>query len=178
MLAVAVANTHPTALVTACSPLLRFGCRFFCDYCDAYLTHDSPAGRKQHTRGERPLPPLHECAARCVDVAMTALLLSFSVVAAGWKHRQNFQQHYQQFYPAFVAKRQAMEYAMGMAYPPPMPPPGMMAPPPPMPFMPPPQPPMAGTPGHYGPAPTSAASIVPPPPRAPPTTTATAPPSS
>jgi U1 small nuclear ribonucleoprotein C len=25
--------------------------RFFCDYCDAYLTHDSPNGRRQHIRG-------------------------------------------------------------------------------------------------------------------------------
>lgn len=25
--------------------------RFFCDYCDAYLTHDSPNGRQQHIRG-------------------------------------------------------------------------------------------------------------------------------
>uniref|UniRef100_A0A7S1U3C6 U1 small nuclear ribonucleoprotein C n=1 Tax=Phaeomonas parva TaxID=124430 RepID=A0A7S1U3C6_9STRA len=25
--------------------------RFFCDYCDTYLTHDSAAGRKQHMRG-------------------------------------------------------------------------------------------------------------------------------
>lgn len=26
--------------------------RFFCDYCDAYLTHDSAAGRQQHIRGD------------------------------------------------------------------------------------------------------------------------------
>ena len=25
--------------------------RFFCDYCDAYLTHDSAPGRQQHIRG-------------------------------------------------------------------------------------------------------------------------------
>ena len=25
--------------------------KFYCDYCDAYLAHDSAAGRKQHTRG-------------------------------------------------------------------------------------------------------------------------------
>ena len=25
--------------------------RFYCDYCDAYLTHDSPYGRMQHNRG-------------------------------------------------------------------------------------------------------------------------------
>mmetsp|Transcript_32612 Transcript_32612/g.54977 ORF Transcript_32612/g.54977 Transcript_32612/m.54977 type:complete len:147 (+) Transcript_32612:67-507(+) len=25
--------------------------RFYCDYCDAYLTHDSMSGRKQHMRG-------------------------------------------------------------------------------------------------------------------------------
>ena len=27
--------------------------RYFCDYCDAYLTHDSEAGRQQHNRGWR-----------------------------------------------------------------------------------------------------------------------------
>ena len=25
--------------------------RFYCDYCDAYLTHDSMTGRQQHMRG-------------------------------------------------------------------------------------------------------------------------------
>mmetsp|Transcript_8873 Transcript_8873/g.33514 ORF Transcript_8873/g.33514 Transcript_8873/m.33514 type:complete len:81 (-) Transcript_8873:1079-1321(-) len=25
--------------------------RYFCDYCDTYLTHDSAQGRKQHMRG-------------------------------------------------------------------------------------------------------------------------------
>ena len=25
--------------------------RYFCDYCDVYLTHDSAPGRKQHIRG-------------------------------------------------------------------------------------------------------------------------------
>ncbi|CAK4071606.1 unnamed protein product [Aphanomyces euteiches] len=25
--------------------------RYYCDYCDTYLTHDSQAGRKQHNRG-------------------------------------------------------------------------------------------------------------------------------
>lgn len=25
--------------------------RFYCDYCDAYLTHDSMSGRQQHMRG-------------------------------------------------------------------------------------------------------------------------------
>mmetsp|Transcript_61119 Transcript_61119/g.97241 ORF Transcript_61119/g.97241 Transcript_61119/m.97241 type:complete len:160 (-) Transcript_61119:155-634(-) len=27
--------------------------RFYCDYCDVYLTHDSFSGRKQHMRGRR-----------------------------------------------------------------------------------------------------------------------------
>lgn len=27
--------------------------RFYCDYCDVYLTHDSFAGRKQHMRGRK-----------------------------------------------------------------------------------------------------------------------------
>lgn len=26
--------------------------RYYCDYCDSYLTHDSMAGRKQHMRGK------------------------------------------------------------------------------------------------------------------------------
>eukprot|EP01040_Poterioochromonas_malhamensis_P007558 gene7558-8160_t len=25
--------------------------RYYCDYCDAYLTHDSMTGRQQHMRG-------------------------------------------------------------------------------------------------------------------------------
>jgi U1 small nuclear ribonucleoprotein C len=25
--------------------------RFYCDYCDSFLTHDSPAVRKQHNSG-------------------------------------------------------------------------------------------------------------------------------
>eukprot|EP01033_Poteriospumella_lacustris_P010898 gene10900-gene11741 len=25
--------------------------RYYCDYCDAYLTHDSMAGRQQHMKG-------------------------------------------------------------------------------------------------------------------------------
>ena len=25
--------------------------RYYCDYCDTYLTHDSAPGRKQHMRG-------------------------------------------------------------------------------------------------------------------------------
>ncbi len=27
--------------------------RYFCDYCDTFLTHDSEAGRQQHNRGWR-----------------------------------------------------------------------------------------------------------------------------
>jgi U1 small nuclear ribonucleoprotein C len=27
--------------------------RYYCDYCDSYLTHDSPLGRQQHYRGNR-----------------------------------------------------------------------------------------------------------------------------
>lgn len=27
--------------------------RYFCDYCQTYLTHDSAPGRKQHNRGEQ-----------------------------------------------------------------------------------------------------------------------------
>ena len=27
--------------------------KFFCDYCDVYLTHDSQSGRKQHNRGRK-----------------------------------------------------------------------------------------------------------------------------
>lgn len=27
--------------------------RFYCDYCDVFLTHDSFAGRKQHMRGRK-----------------------------------------------------------------------------------------------------------------------------
>jgi len=28
-------------------------CRYYCDYCDAYLLRDSPAGRTQHMRGAK-----------------------------------------------------------------------------------------------------------------------------
>ena len=27
--------------------------RYFCDYCQTYLTHDSPSGRQQHMRGKQ-----------------------------------------------------------------------------------------------------------------------------
>uniref|UniRef100_A0A8C6LTD1 Small nuclear ribonucleoprotein polypeptide C n=1 Tax=Nothobranchius furzeri TaxID=105023 RepID=A0A8C6LTD1_NOTFU len=28
-------------------------CRFYCDYCDTYLTHDSPSVRKTHCSGRK-----------------------------------------------------------------------------------------------------------------------------
>ncbi|KAJ1474640.1 U1 zinc finger-domain-containing protein [Baffinella frigidus] len=37
--------------------------RYYCDYCDAFLTHDSPSVRKQHNSGRKhrdnvsPAPP-------------------------------------------------------------------------------------------------------------------------
>ena len=27
--------------------------RYYCDYCDAFLTHDSPSVRKQHNMGRK-----------------------------------------------------------------------------------------------------------------------------
>jgi len=27
--------------------------RYYCDYCDAFLTHDSPSVRKQHNSGRK-----------------------------------------------------------------------------------------------------------------------------
>ena len=33
--------------------------RFYCDYCDAYLTHDSMSGRQQHIRGKHDAVTVH-----------------------------------------------------------------------------------------------------------------------
>ncbi len=27
--------------------------KYYCDYCDVYLTHDSQSGRKQHNKGRK-----------------------------------------------------------------------------------------------------------------------------
>lgn len=151
---------------------------YYCDYCDAYLTHDSMAGRQQHMRGT-PSPyrsvfsldffihfPL-------IFGTFNSVIVFFSSVKIGWKHRENFKNYYQQFYPQWMMQQQVMhvqqmqqhQQAMmtAMALPPP---PGIglgMPPPPPgSSFFPP--PPMAHPPVFRPPpavAPPTAAVSVP-----------------
>lgn len=54
--------------------------RYYCDYCDAYLTHDSMAGRQQHMRGQqhsaRRRLILHPCERSSSQLSYRASLFS------------------------------------------------------------------------------------------------------
>jgi len=45
--------------------------RYYCDYCDAFLTHDSPSVRKQHNSGRKHRDNVSRvCLFFCVSVIM------------------------------------------------------------------------------------------------------------
>lgn len=44
-------SIYVLARVLSSDFLLFLPCRYYCDYCDTYLTHDSPSVRKQHNAG-------------------------------------------------------------------------------------------------------------------------------
>ena len=69
--------------------------RFYCDYCDAYLTHDSMTGRQQHMRGSH--------------ISLFLLLSKIRIFFSGWKHRENFKNHYQAYYPTWLQEQQALQ---------------------------------------------------------------------
>ena len=168
--------------------------RFFCDYCDAYLTHDSV----------RPPRSLHDCAALCVLRGLAPLLVRaclrnragkqmpslircfwwlFSQAKGrkqhnyGWKHREN----YKNYYLGVMKEMGLLDLAgrplpgayeaMGVAPPasrgmPPFFPPGM-APPPGMPFPPGLPPPIPGSMPPGMPPGMPPRPMMPPPPGAP-----------
>lgn len=39
--------------------------RYYCDYCDAFLTHDSPSVRKQHNMGRKHRDNVCMCVPSC-----------------------------------------------------------------------------------------------------------------
>jgi hypothetical protein len=83
--------------------------RYYCDYCDAYLTHDSMTGRQQHMRGLSLL----------LFVQLLFLLLLFHAFPSfllGWKHRENFKNYYNQFYPQWIVQQQALQLHLQMQF--------------------------------------------------------------
>mmetsp|Transcript_25880 Transcript_25880/g.72483 ORF Transcript_25880/g.72483 Transcript_25880/m.72483 type:complete len:156 (-) Transcript_25880:155-622(-) len=98
--------------------------RYYCDYCDTYLTHDSPSVRKQHNAGYKHKANVRNYFAQFEDIPqiMGAPDLKPPEVAA----REAFQA---QVAAGFQQRIAAMRPPMGMP-PPGMPPPGGMAPPP------------------------------------------------
>lgn len=109
--------------------------RYYCDYCDTYLTHDSPQVRKQHNAGYK-----HKANVRNYfmqfEEAQTQSLIDSKIMEFEMKSRQGLQG------PPGMAPIM-MPRPMGPGQMPPpglgMPPPGMGMPPPgmPMPGMPP-----------------------------------------
>ena len=86
--------------------------RFFCDYCDAYLTHDSAPGRQQHIRGTKKLPfhsilPSHFLLPYfCTHITLSSSFLYYQ----GWKHRENFKAYYQQFVQQWEMEQQQIMF--------------------------------------------------------------------
>jgi hypothetical protein len=80
--------------------------RFFCDYCDAYLTHDSAPGRQQHIRGHPDKTANLETST--FDIGNMFDFLSF-INMTGWKHRENFKAYYQTFAQQWEQEQQAKE---------------------------------------------------------------------
>lgn len=71
--------------------------RYYCDYCDTYLTHDSV--RSSPDSEYMPRPPL-----RLTVLHFLFLFVPFSPQQAGrkqhnrgWKHRENVKLYYEQF---------------------------------------------------------------------------------
>lgn len=82
--------------------------RFYCDYCDAYLTHDSMSGRQQHMRGWK-----HR----------ENFKIYYESVHAQWIQRQQHNQMQQGLLPHDQAQQFAHAQfppGMGMMCPPPM----------------------------------------------------------
>ncbi|KAL3158500.1 hypothetical protein ABBQ38_010732 [Trebouxia sp. C0009 RCD-2024] len=95
--------------------------RYYCDYCDTYLTHDSPQVRKQHNAGYK-----HKANVRNYfmqfEEAQTQSLIDSKIMEFEMKSRQGLQGP-----PGMVPM---MMRPPGMMPPGAMPPPGLGMPPP------------------------------------------------
>ena len=80
--------------------------RFFCDYCDAYLTHDSAPGRQQHIRGN----PYKTSELETFFLHVENMFdFPCCIIVTGWKHRENFKAYYQTFAQQWEQEQQAKE---------------------------------------------------------------------
>eukprot|EP00873_Tetraselmis_striata_P005055 jgi/Tetstr1/425319/TSEL_015769.t1 len=131
--------------------------RYYCDYCDTYLTHDSPTVRKQHNAGYKHKANVRNYFAQFEDQSQAAALMDDPAKAAEMSSREAFQA---QVAAQFQQRIMAMRPPGGGGMPPPgmgpppghpggPPPPGYMGPPPGMG----PPPPGWRPPPGYGPPP-------------------------
>uniref|UniRef100_A0A7S1X179 U1 small nuclear ribonucleoprotein C n=1 Tax=Tetraselmis chuii TaxID=63592 RepID=A0A7S1X179_9CHLO len=139
--------------------------RYYCDYCDTYLTHDSPSVRKQHNAGYKHKANVRNYFAQFEDGSSKGILMETDPAkAAELQSREAFQaQVAAQFQQRIAMMRpgggQGGGFPPPMAMPPPgLPPPGMGPPPPGFPMGPPrpgmgPPPPGWRPPPGYGPPP-------------------------
>jgi U1 small nuclear ribonucleoprotein C len=144
--------------------------RYYCDYCDTYLTHDSPVVRKQHNSGFK-----HKANVRNYymqfEETQTQSAIDDKIM--------NFAQHAR---PAMPLPGMGPPMPLGHRPPMGMPPPGMgmdMRPPMGMPGMPPPgygRPPMGMPPPQFRPPPGMPPPQYRPPPQQPPMQMQQAPP--
>eukprot|EP00884_Botryococcus_braunii_P018499 jgi/Botrbrau1/5332/Bobra.0346s0006.1 len=92
--------------------------RYYCDYCDTYLTHDSPVVRKQHNTGYK-----HKANVRNYymqfEEAQTQSLIDNKIMEFEAKSREAFQAQVAAAFQSQMAQR-----ATGAALPRPMAPPG------------------------------------------------------
>jgi len=78
--------------------------RFFCDYCNAYLTHDSQTGIEyQHKHHSfRSFVHIH-------PLLLSVLILGRRQHIRGWKHREAFKNFYEQLFPAWQEQQRMLQ---------------------------------------------------------------------
>jgi len=129
--------------------------KYYCDYCDTYLTHDSPSVRKTHCNGRKHKENVRIYYQKWLEEQVQKLVDDTTAAFKGDKNARGPQAVVAQ---AAAAKQPVLGHAPGA----PMGPPGMghmgpgpmmMGPGPPMMGMRPMGPPMGGPmgPGHFGP---------------------------
>uniref|UniRef100_A0A061SA94 U1 small nuclear ribonucleoprotein C n=2 Tax=Tetraselmis sp. GSL018 TaxID=582737 RepID=A0A061SA94_9CHLO len=126
--------------------------RYYCDYCDTYLTHDSPSVRKQHNAGYKHKANVRNYYAQFEDMASNPMMNEKARHMESHS-REAFQA---QVGAAFQQRIAAMRPPMGAGPPPGGPPPPMGGFPPqgmPPPYGGPPHPGMGGPPPGWHPPP-------------------------
>ena len=62
--------------------------KFYCDYCDTYLAHDSPSVRKTHCSGQKHKENVKDYYQKWMEEQAQSLIdktsMSHSVVVVGW----------------------------------------------------------------------------------------------